>query len=80
MCAISFLGSAGAWAYGGECYPEVQIDPRIQGVARAEKAMNRRDYVADAGFVVCMMPHIKTLDAAAGHEALREYRDWQQDR
>ncbi|MES1174851.1 MAG: hypothetical protein ABUL62_11040 [Myxococcales bacterium] len=63
MCAISVLGSASAMACGGDWYPEVQIDPRIHGVAQAEKAMTKGDYVAAAGFVVRMMPHIKTLDA-----------------
>jgi len=63
LCAIGLLGSASALACGGDWYPELQIDPRIHGVARAEEAMTKGDYVAAAGFVVRMMPHIKTLDA-----------------
>ena len=63
MCAIGLLSAARASACGGDWYPEVQIDPRIHGVAEAEKAMTNGDYVAAAGFVVRMMPHIKTLDA-----------------
>ncbi len=62
ISAISLLGSASALGCGGDWYPEVQIDPRIQGVAQAEKAITNGDYVAAAGFVVRMMPHIKTLD------------------
>lgn len=62
MSAISLLGTASALCCGGDWYPEVQVDPRIRGVARAEKVMTNGDYVAAAGFVVRMMPHIKTLD------------------
>ncbi len=62
MSAISLLGSASALACGGDWYPELQIDPRIHGVAQAEQALKTGDYVAAAGFVVSMMPHIKTLD------------------
>ena len=63
MSAISLLGSASALGCGGDWYPEQQIDPRIHGVAQAEKAMTNGDYAAAAGFVVRMMPHIKTLSA-----------------
>ena len=61
MSAVSLLTSASALACGGEWYPELQIDPRIHGVAEAEKATARGDYVAAAGSVLRMMPHIKTL-------------------
>ena len=62
ISAISLVSSASAFACGGDWYPEVQIDPRIHGVAQAEKALTSGDYVAAAGFVLRMMPHIKTLD------------------
>jgi hypothetical protein len=58
---IGLLTSASALACGGEWYPELQIDPRIQGVSQAEKSMAKGDYVAAAGFVVRMMPQIETL-------------------
>jgi hypothetical protein len=63
MSAVSFLGSTGALACGGEWFPEVQIDPRIHGVLEAEKSIAKGNYVAAAGSVVRMMPHLKTLDA-----------------
>ncbi|MET0795704.1 MAG: hypothetical protein ABW061_29570 [Polyangiaceae bacterium] len=63
LSAIGLLASASASACGGDWYPEVQIDPRIHGVAQAEKALSNGEYSAAAGFVVRMMPHIKTLSA-----------------
>lgn len=62
MSALCLVSSASAFACGGDWYPEVQIDPRIHGVAEAEKALTAGNYVAAAGFVLRMMPHIKTLD------------------
>jgi hypothetical protein len=62
MSAISLLSSASALACGGEWFPEVQVDPRIHGVLEAEKAVAKGNYVAAAGSVVRMMPHLKTLD------------------
>jgi hypothetical protein len=50
-----------ARACGGEWYPEVAIDHRIQGVARAEKALANGNRLAAAASVIRMMPHIKTL-------------------
>src|SRR5450432_4670819 len=64
MSAVSFLGSTGALACGGEWFPEVQIDPRIHGVLEAEKSIAKGNYVAAAGSVVRMMPHIKTLQGS----------------
>jgi len=61
MTAIGLLHSVSALACGGDWYPEVQIDPRIHGVAQAEKASTKGDYVAAAGSVVRMMPHIESL-------------------
>src|SRR5882724_1581512 len=62
MSAVSFLSSASALACGGEWFPEVQVDPRIHGVLEAEKSLAKGNYVAAAGSVVRMMPHLKTLD------------------
>ena len=62
--AISLIGlstSVSSLACGGDWYPEVQVDPRIHGVLEAEKALTRGNYVAAAGSVVRMMPHIETL-------------------
>lgn len=50
-----------ARACGGEWYPEVSIDHRIHGVARAEQALANGNRLAAAASVIRMMPHIKTL-------------------
>ena len=63
MSAVSFFSCASVLACGGEWFPEVQIDPRIHGVLEAEKSVAKGDYVAAAGSVVRMMPHLQTLDA-----------------
>jgi hypothetical protein len=63
MSAVSLFSSASALACGGEWFPEVQVDPRIHGVLEAEKSVAKGNYVAAAGSVVRMMPHLKTLDA-----------------
>jgi predicted Zn-dependent protease len=70
MCAIGLLSSAHALACGGDWYPEVEVDPRIHGVLEAEKAVAKGNYVAAAGSVVRMMPHIKTLQAEAKRDPL----------
>jgi hypothetical protein len=61
LSALALLNSANALACGGDWYPEVQVDPRLHGVAEAEKS--KGDYVAAADSVLRMMPHIKTLGA-----------------
>jgi len=55
-----------ARACGGEWYPEVMVDPRIQGVAQAEKALASGHRLAAAASVIRMIPHIKTLKAKPG--------------
>ena len=61
MSVVSLLASASSFACGGDWFPEVQIDPRIRGVAEAEKTLAAGNYLAAAGSVVRMMPHIATL-------------------
>ena len=61
MSATLLLTSASALGCGGDWYPEVQIDPRIHGVAEAEKSMAKGNYTAAAGSVVRMMPHLESL-------------------
>jgi hypothetical protein len=41
----------------------VHIDPRIRGVAEAEKTLAKGNYIAAAGSVVRMIPQIETLRA-----------------
>jgi hypothetical protein len=55
-----------AKACGGEWYPEVMVDPRIHGVAQAEKALQSGKHLAAAASVIRMMPHIKTLKTKPG--------------
>lgn len=66
IVGMGVLGAAGATAgeaeaCGGEWYPAIQIDHRVDGVARAEKALQKGQHVAAAGMVIRMMPHIKSL-------------------
>lgn len=53
-----------ARACGGEWAPEVYIDHRIQGVARAEKMFEDGKVFQAAASVIRMMPHIATLKAS----------------
>jgi len=61
MSVVSLLTSASSLACGGDWYPEVQIDPRIRGVAEAEKSLAKGNYLAAAGSVVRMIPQIERL-------------------
>jgi len=61
MSVVSLLTAGSSLACGGDWYPEVQIDPRIRGVAEAENALAKGNYVAAAGSVVRMIPHIERL-------------------
>ena len=70
MSLIGLSTSANAFACGGDWFPEVQVDPRIHGVLEAEKSLTRGNYVAAAGSVVRMIPHIKTLSGS--HDPLVE--------
>jgi hypothetical protein len=70
MSVVSLLTSASSLACGGDWYPEVQIDPRIRGVAEAEKTLAKGNYVAAAGSVVRMIPQIETVQAASGRDPL----------
>jgi predicted Zn-dependent protease len=63
IAAVGLSTSVSVLACGGDWYPEVQIDPRIHGVAQAERANSKGDYVAAAGAVVRMMPHVESLEA-----------------
>ena len=63
MSVVSLLTSASALACGGDWYPEVQIDPRIRGVAEAEKSLAKGNYIAAAGSVVRMIPQIERLQS-----------------
>ncbi|HYP98784.1 MAG TPA: hypothetical protein VER96_08925 [Polyangiaceae bacterium] len=65
MSVVSLFTSASSLACGGDWYPEVQIDPRIHGVAEAEKALAKGSYIAAAGSVVRMIPHIERLQLNA---------------
>ena len=55
-----------ARACGGEWYPEVMVDPRIHGVAQAEKQLTNGNRLAAAASVIRMLPHIKSLKAKPG--------------
>lgn len=55
-----------ARACGGEWYPEVTVDPRIHGVAQAEKTLANGNRLAAAASVIRMMPHIKSLKSKPG--------------
>ena len=63
-----------ARACGGEWYPEVMIDPRIHGVAQAEKSLANGNRLAAAASVIRMMPHIKSLKSKPGSLVARAER------
>jgi hypothetical protein len=74
MSLIGLSASGRAFACGGDWFPEVQVDPRIHGMLEAEKSLTRGNYVAAAGSVVRMMPHIKTLKGSHDPLVLRAER------
>jgi len=63
LVAFGLVGavSSEANACGGEWVPAVEIDHRPEGIARAEKLMEKGDNVAAAATVIRVMPHIKQL-------------------
>lgn len=63
-----------ARACGGEWYPEVMIDPRIHGVAQAEKTLASGNRLAAAASVLRMIPHIKSLKSKPGSLVARAER------
>ncbi len=58
------LSGEKARACGGGWWPEIQIDYRVQGIARAEKQLAAGKYHASAGSVIRMIPHIKNYRVA----------------
>jgi hypothetical protein len=65
LVAFGVVGavSSEANACGGEWVPSVEIDHRPEGIARAEKLLEKGDNVAAAATVIRVMPHIKQLKA-----------------
>src|SRR3954463_13728994 len=74
VCVGASLGASDARACGGEWYPEVMVDPRIHGVAQAEKALANGNRLAAAASVIRMIPHIKTLKSKPGSLVARAER------
>jgi predicted Zn-dependent protease len=66
LASAMFVTGSGsdAKACGGEWYPIIRIDPRIHGVAQAEKALNSGRLAEAGASVVRMIPHIKTLNGS----------------
>ncbi len=54
-----------AEACGGGWWPEVNIDYRVEGIARAEKQLANGRYLAAAGSVIRMIPHIHDYKKAS---------------
>ena len=52
--------SSDANACGGAWIPEIEVDYRVAGMDHAEKALEQGQYVAAAGSVLRMIPHIVT--------------------
>ncbi len=65
FAALAVMGSVSseAKACGGEWVPAVEVDHRPEGVARAEKALNKGQSTQAAAMVIRMMPHVKDLKA-----------------
>jgi len=74
MSLIGLSTAAHAFACGGDWYPEVEVDPRIIGVLQAEKSLSHGNYVAAAGSVVRMMPHLETLHGSRDPLVVRAER------
>jgi hypothetical protein len=63
LAAFSLVASApsAARACGGEWYPMFEVDPRVQGVDKAEDSLDDGHILAAAGSIVRMIPHIRQL-------------------
>jgi hypothetical protein len=63
FAAFSLIASApsAARACGGEWYPIFEVDPRVQGVDKAEDSLDGGHILAAAGSIVRMIPHIRQL-------------------
>jgi hypothetical protein len=71
LVAVAVAGGLGmvapsAQACGGGWWPEVMIDYRVEGIARAEKDLAVGNHLASAGSVIRMIPHIKGYKKASG--------------
>jgi hypothetical protein len=61
-CFAAFgVGATDAAACGGEWAPEVEVDHRVQGIARAEKVFDAGRVDRAAASIIRMMPHVGTL-------------------
>lgn len=65
LAAFAVVGavSSEAQACGGEWVPAVEIDHRPEGIARAEKVLNKGQHAQAAAMIIRMMPHVKDLKA-----------------
>ncbi len=71
LVALAITAGVGAFAppaeaCGGGWWPEIQIDHRIQGIARAERDLAAGRYHAAAGSVIRMIPHIRAYKRTTG--------------
>jgi hypothetical protein len=64
VAAVTGAAAHPAEACGGGWFPEVEIDHRITGIAMAEKQLKEGKYVAAAGSVVRMIPHVRNYKSA----------------
>ena len=53
------LAASTALACGGDFWPEVVVDHRVQGIASAEKDLAEGRHLAAAGKVIRMIPHVR---------------------
>jgi hypothetical protein len=75
LAALALTAVCGAFApkaeaCGGGWWPEENIDYRVQGVARAEKDLENGNYLAAAGSVLRMIPHIRNYKATTRDEII----------
>jgi len=71
LAALAITATVGAFAKpaeacGGGWWPEIQIDHRVQGIARAERDLAAGRYHAAAGSVIRMIPHIRGYQHTTG--------------